>query len=142
MEKIVGYIGFGLFIILVLGYILKVILVSRAHHLLEHPEKDKTRCKGCKTNMDVTAIKLYVIPVHFEHTHEESAEYYLQNATPIASEEDIPSGNRACRMKVFRCPSCGKRHVEVLDFLRTSTMETPYNFEIYEYEALRELLER
>lgn len=142
MEKIIGYIGLGLLIFLIVGYILKVILVSRAHYLLEHPEKDKTRCKSCKANMDLTATKLYVIPVFFDKTHEESPEYYVENAEEIASEEDIPSGKRACRMKVFHCPSCGNRHVEVMDFLRTSTMETPYNFEMYEYEALRELLER
>lgn len=142
MEKIIGYIGLGLFILLVIAYILKVILISRAHDIMKNPEKDKTRCKSCKKYMDVTASKLYLIPVFFDKTHEESPEYYLKNAKEIASEEHIPSGNRACQMKVFRCPSCGNRHVEVTDFLRTSTMKTLCNFEVYEYEQLRELLER
>lgn len=142
IDRIIGYIGLALFIFLFLVTIIKYILFFRAQHLLKHPEKDKTRCQNCKTNMDITATKLYLIPVFFDKTHEKSAAYYLKNATRIETVEDIPSGNRACRMKVFRCPSCGSRHVEVFDFLKTQTMETPYSFEMYEYEQLRELLER
>lgn len=142
MEKIVGYIGLGIFILFVVCYIIKFVILTKSHSIMNNPEKDKTRCKKCKTNMDIITTKLYLIPVFFEAPHEESPAYYLENAQEIATEEDIPSGRRACYMKVFRCPSCGGRHVEVSEFLRTSTMKTLHNFGIYEYEELRELLER
>ena len=142
MEKIIGYIGLGALILFVIAYIVKFVLLTKTHSFLNNPEKDKTRCKKCKTNMDIIVSKLYLIPAFFEDEHEESPAYYLENAQEIATEEDIPSGRRACYMKVFRCPSCGIRHVEVSEFLRTSTMKTLHNFGIYEYEQLQELLER
>jgi len=142
MDNIIGYIFLGIFILFVVVYIIKFVLLTKTHSIMNNPEKDKTRCKKCKTNMDIIASKLYLIPVFFDKAHEKSPAYYLENAQEIATEEDIPSGRRACYMKVFRCPSCGIRHVEVTEFLRTSTMKTLHDFEIYEYEQLQELLER
>lgn len=49
---------------------------------------------------------------------EKSAGYYLNNATPIENTEQIPSGNRACRMFIFQCQSCGFKKFSIVDFLK------------------------
>ncbi len=97
-------------------------------------EKSVYRCKQCNYQMADTASYLFLIPAHFDEDHEESIHYYIRNARPIENTNQIPTGNRACRMSISQCQSCGYREVAVLDFLKVRDMELPKSGDIYPYE--------
>ena len=75
--------------------------------------------------------------MHRQQEHEESAEYYISNAKRIESEEQIPNGNRACRMYVFQCQDCGHKMVSVVDFLKVRENELIKGGDIYPYEKFQ-----
>lgn len=105
--------------------------------LLKHSEKSIEKCKQCKGKMVDTTSYLYLLPAHFDEEHEENAEYYLNNARQIESTEQIPSGNRACRMFIFQCQSCGHKIVSVVDFLKVREDELVKGGDIYPYEKFQ-----
>lgn len=104
-------------------------------------EKGNT-CDKCKGAMDTVSETLCLIPVSFDHEHDRSAEYYIINATPIQSVEQIPTGNRACRIAVLKCRICGCREVGVVDFLRVRDNEITENIDIFPYEPFSGFIER
>lgn len=91
-------------------------------------------CDKCKGVMDTVSEELYLIPVCFDHQHDRSAEYYIRNSTRIASVEQIPTGNRACRIVLLKCRICGCQEVGVVDFLRVRDQEITENIDIFPYE--------
>lgn len=109
--------------------------------LLSAAEKDAEKCKLCKGKMIDTVSYLYLIPVQFGNEHEESAEYYINNATRIESVDQIPNGNRACRMYVFQCQNCGHKKISVVDFLKVRDNEIVKGGDIYPYEKFSDFFE-
>lgn len=105
--------------------------------LLKHSEKSIEKCSQCKGKMVDTTSYLYLLPVHFGDEHEESAEYYLNNARQIENTEQIPNGTRACRMFLFQCQSCGHKIVSVVDFLKVREDELVKGGDIYPYEKFQ-----
>lgn len=108
--------------------------------LLKSAEKNAEKCEVCKGKMIDTTSYLYLLPVQFSDEHEESAEYYINNATRIESTEQIPNGNRACYMYVFQCQDCGHKMVSVVDFLKVRENELMKGGDIYPYEKFRDFL--
>ena len=106
--------------------------------LLLFAEKKAETCELCKGKMIDTVCYLYLIPAKFGEEHEESAEYYIKNGVKIDSTEQIPNGNRACRMFIFQCQSCGHKKVSVVDFLKVRDNELVKGGDIYPYEKFRE----
>lgn len=93
----------------------------------------RLRCRQCKGMMMNITSSLYVLPVHFDHIHERSAAYYRKNAKAIAGIEQVPSGNRACKMTVSQCSVCGYKEVEVIDFLPVRGQEVIEGADVYPY---------
>lgn len=112
-------------------------------HLLDRYTKKGVKkggkCGHCKGERIVKGTFLYLIPATFEHEHDQSAEYYVKNASPIENEEQIPTGRRACRMYLLQCQDCGNREVRVVDFLRVRDEEVIQTRQIYPYEKLQKL---
>ncbi len=82
------------------------------------------KCRECKERMEKRGLpRLFLIPVHSDHDYKESAAYYLNNCSPIGSEAEIPTGQRACRLWELSCAACGARQVMVEDFLRVRDSE-------------------
>ena len=108
--------------------------------ILKGSEKVGNKCKLCKNKMAETQSYLYLIPARIDEEHEESSAYYLKNATPIQSREQIPTGNRACVITVYQCQSCGYRDVAVVDFLRVRDKEIIKGGDVYPYEDFKEFL--
>lgn len=108
--------------------------------ILKGSEKLGNKCKICKEKMIETQSDLYLIPARIDDVHEESSAYYLKNATPIQDRDQIPTGNRACIITVYRCPSCGYRDVSVVDFLRVRDMEIIKGGDVYPYEEFKDFL--
>lgn len=106
--------------------------------LLKSAEKRAEICEICKGKMVDTTCYMYLIPVKFDDDHEESAEYYIKNGTRIDSTDQIPNGNRACRMYVFQCQSCGHKMVSVVDFLKVRENELVKGGDIYPYEKFQD----
>lgn len=103
---------------------------------------DDPKCSKCKGSMQTESTYLYLLPISFGAEHEECAEYYLNNAVPIDDVEDIPTGRRACYIKVLRCSDCSRREVSVIDFLKVREDEVPKSAGCYPYEPFREFLNR
>ncbi len=91
-------------------------------------------CDKCGGRMDTISETLCLIPVSFDHEHDRSAEYYIKNAMPIRSVEQIPTGNRACRIVVLKCSICDSKEVGVVDFLRVRDQEITESIDIFPYE--------
>lgn len=102
---------------------------------------DDPKCTRCKGPMQMEKENLYVLPVSFGETHKECAEYYLNNAARIGTLQDIPTGRRACFIRVFRCATCGYRDVTVIDFLKVREEMVPKSAGCYEYEQFRGFLQ-
>ncbi len=99
-------------------------------------------CDKCKGGMDTISETLCLIPVSFDHKHERTAEYYINNSTPIQSVEQIPTGNRACRIAVLKCRICDRKEVGVVDFLRVRDTEITESIDIFPYEPFSGFIER
>ena len=98
----------------------------------------KIRCRQCKGEMTDIASSLYLLPVYFDHIHERSAAYYRKNAKAIVGIEQVPTGNRACRMTVLQCPACGCKEVRVIDFLPVRGQEVIEGTGIYSYSEFED----
>ncbi|MBO5246093.1 MAG: hypothetical protein J6B28_02400 [Eubacterium sp.] len=108
--------------------------------ILKVSEKSCEKCKQCKGKLVDTASYLYLIPVMFDQEHEESAAYYINHAVRIENEEQIPNGNRACRIDVLQCQDCGHRVVSVVDFLKVREDALIKGGDIYPYEEFKDFL--
>jgi hypothetical protein len=84
--------------------------------------------------------RLFLIPVNADHDYTESVDYYLKNCTPIDSESEIPTGQRACRFWELYCPGCGHRCVRVDDFLKVRDTEVLEKCNVYDAQELEDLL--
>ena len=81
-----------------------------------------------------------MLPIHQDNHYEASAEYYRKACYPIGRVEEIPVGQRACRMWPLVCPECGARMVLVVDFLRVRGQEVPEETVVCAYTPLAALL--
>lgn len=99
------------------------------------------RCDTCRTRMQRKgAPRLFLLPVYNDKSYEFSAGYYAKSCRPLSRAEDIPVGQRACRMWPLACPACGARAVLVVDFLRVRGQEVPEAAVVCEYAPLAGLL--
>lgn len=79
----------------------------------------EAKCEHCGTLM-VKKEKsyLFLLPIFHDDEYEVSASYYLSYCRPINGIEDIPVGQRACKMEILDCPQCQQCDVQVEDFLQ------------------------
>lgn len=99
------------------------------------------RCDMCKARTQRKgAPRLFLIPVFNDKNYDLSAEYYAKSCRPLSRVEDIPVGQRACRMWPLVCPECGARAVLVVDFLRVRGQEVPEAAVVCDYAPLAALL--
>lgn len=99
------------------------------------------RCEVCRARMRKRGMpRLFLLPVHQNKSYEASATYYSKVCRPLAKVEDIPVGQRACRMWPLVCPECEARAVLVVDFLRVRGQEVPEETVVCDYAPLAALL--
>lgn len=98
------------------------------------------KCNRCKSIMETDEKYLFLLPVNFGDTHEESASYYIENALPIENEAQIPNGRRACHMYLFKCPACSNQLVSIVDFLKVRENYSIKGGDVYPYDFLRSFL--
>lgn len=99
------------------------------------------RCDLCKARTHIlSAPQLFLLPVHNDKRYTPSAEYYSRACRPLARVEDIPIGQRACRMWPLVCPKCEARAVLVVDFLRVRGEEVPEETVVCDYAPLAAVL--
>lgn len=111
---------------------------------LSRGKKGEASCIHCKG----TAVKepygpcLFLLPLHFGETYEDSEEFLRRNMKPINSKEQIPTGMRACWLDVYRCRRCDKRQVQITDFLDVRGEENVKKCYNFSYETFRPLVEQ
>lgn len=108
------------------------------NHLLNH---ETIKCKQCKGEMTSRKQYLALIPAYFDDEHEETAEYYINNITPISDESEIPTGRRDCCIHVFQCGNCGNKLISVVDFLKVRDKILVKGGDTYPYEHFRKHIE-
>lgn len=103
-----------------------------------------TRCIACKekTAMETGYPRLFLLPISFGDTYEHPEAYLSANMIPIQSKDQIPSGKRACRVEVYRCPACGTRQVEITDFLLVRGEESMKGRYSFSYEPFARVFEK
>lgn len=111
------------------------------YFFVSHANTETMKCKKCKGTMTSRQQYLALLPVRFDESHEESVSYYIHETTPIESEEEIPTGRRACYFYVFQCDSCSNKLISVVDFLKVRDQVLIKGGEIYPYEDFREYIE-
>lgn len=94
----------------------------------------RTRTQSCGSP------QLFLLPVYQDHDYTPSAEYYRKSCRPITQVNEIPIGQRACRMWQFVCPECGARAASVVDFLMVRGQEITEKIVVCDYAPLADLL--
>lgn len=99
------------------------------------------RCDVCRARTRKRGEpRLFLLPIHQDKDYTPSAEYYASACRPLERVEDIPVGQRACRMWALECPQCGEQAVLVADFLRVRGQEVPEQTAVCDYAPLAGLL--
>lgn len=129
-------------VIIAFPVIVRFLVIPILNYIVRHSNSDTQKCKMCKGEMVDIESFLYLIPVCFNNKYKESAEYYKRNFRRITDTSQIPSGNRACRLFVFQCKSCGYKNVSIVDFLQVRGRELLQGGNIYPYEEFREYIEK
>lgn len=112
------------------------------YFLINHSNSETMKCKRCKGTMSSKHQYLALLPVSFDEKHEESADYYQNCTIPLESEDQIPTGRRACYMHIFQCENCTNRLVSVVDFLKVRDQYLTKGGDIYPYEDFRMYIEK
>ena len=89
----------------------------------------------------MTSLQFFFVWAGFDEGHEESAAYYLNHTVPIESEDDIPTGRRACYIYVFQCGNCTNRLISVVDFLKVRDQFVVKGGDTYPYEDFKSYIE-
>ncbi len=111
---------------------------------LSRGKKGEASCIYCKGK----AVKepygpcLFLLPLHFGETYEDSEEFLRRNMQPIYKKEQIPTGMRACWLEVYRCERCENRQVKITDFLDVRGEEHVKKCYDFSYESFRPLVEQ
>lgn len=99
------------------------------------------RCDICRTRTQKQGEpQLFLLPVYQDKDYTPSADYYARVCRPISQVNDIPVGQRACRMWSLMCHECGARAVLVVDFLLVRGQEVTEKIEVCDYAPLSGLL--
>ena len=117
-------------------------LASFIKNLLRE-KKGQITCIHCKAAADKISHYpyLFLIPVTFGNHYSDPEKYLLKNMSPIMSKQQIPTGQRACKVDVFSCPRCNKLMVEITDFLQVRGEECSEEYHIFDHDPFRPLLE-
>lgn len=110
--------------------------------LIIHSARGTAQCPKCRGKMykDGTEQYLFLLPVFFGDTYENAENFLLHNLKPIASLDDIPSGQRAVRAVIYRCSTCSKKQVDFTDFLLVRGSEDFRGRYFFSYEPFAGLL--
>lgn len=101
-------------------------------------------CMHCQSvaSKVTTPAYLFLLPVSFGAKYEDAQNYLLSHMKPILGKEEIPSGRRACHVEVYQCGKCGKKQVQVTDFLQVRGEESLEGTYIFPFEPFQQLLSR
>ena len=90
-------------------------------------------CKECQSEMEERSKKLYMLPMTVGHyVSHKDPEYYKENLIPVNRKSDIPTGNYACGITVYRCPECLHQLVKLSIFLPVRDQEKYEEFLYFE----------
>lgn len=114
-------------------------LIVRA--MIKAAEKKGNICDACKGSMIEVSEHLRMLPVRFDEGHDRSAYYYIHSTVPVKELSEVPSGNRACKIFLLQCQSCGCKEVAVMDILPVRGQEILKNGDVFQYGEFREFYE-
>ena len=105
--------------------------------------KGEVTCMYCKAAASKVSNReyLFLIPVFFGEKYENEESYLCSHMKPIMRKDQIPSGQRACRVKVYNCSKCDKKQVGITDFLQVREEESIKGGYVFAYEPFRHLIE-
>lgn len=81
-------------------------------------------CPTCTKEMDLEKKELYMLPMIVGHyVSHQNADYYKRNLIKVTKKADIPTGQYACGMYVYKCKNCNKKVVKLSIFLPVRDVE-------------------
>ena len=99
------------------------------------------KCEQCKIPLQGWGKPhLFLLPIFHDDDYEVSKDYYISFCQPIQSTQEIPTGQRACKMIILDCSKCYRRYVQVEDFLMVRGTELLKVFARYDYQRFHQLL--
>lgn len=106
-------------------------------------KRGEITCISCKAAVPKSSQReyLFLIPVSFSDQYDNPESYLRSHMKPIMGKDQIPTGQRACKAEVYRCPQCGKDQVGIIDFLQVRGEEYTRGSYVFAYESFRTLLE-
>ena len=104
--------------------------------------KGKAVCIHCRAAASKISTHeyLFLIPVFFGDKYDDEENYLPTHMTPIRGKDQIPSGQRACRVEVYLCPRCDKKQVHITDILMVRGEEYTKGAYVFAYEPFSRLI--
>lgn len=104
----------------------------------------KATCVGCKGTASklTTPQYLFLLPISFGTKYDDPESYLRSHMVPILRKDQIPTGRRACHVDVYQCEKCGKKQVNITDFLQVRGEESLEATYAFPYENFEPLLKR
>lgn len=125
---------------MVLEYLLSiiVIVIAKIFSIFD----SSLKCKKCKCKMKQKQSQefYYLIPIWLDDEYEVTESFYLNNLQLIQNKQQIPTGQRACKMQIYQCEHCGDKKVCIIDFLNVRGHESERNVVVFEYKPFEGLL--
>ncbi len=106
-------------------------------------QKGEATCMYCKAAAPKASNHsyLFLIPVYFGDKYGDAENYLRTHMRPIMENRQIPTGQRACRIELYRCSRCDKKQVDITDFLQVRGADYIKGIYMFAYEPFRHLLE-
>lgn len=106
-------------------------------------KRGEITCMYCKAAASKSSQReyLFLIPISFGDQYGDAENYLRSHMWPIMGKDRIPTGQRACRVEVYRCHKCDKEQVGITDFLQVRGEEYTKGGYVFAYESFRTLLE-
>lgn len=130
-------------IIIVIVVIAALVLGAKIVRELFRAIRDEVTCIYCKAAASKSSKReyLFLIPVFFGDQYDDAENYLRSRMKPIMGKDQIPTGQRACKVEIYRCSKCDKELVNITDFLQVRGAEYVKEGYVFAYESFRHLLE-
>lgn len=130
-------------IIIVIVVVIALVLGAKIVREVFRTMRGEATCIYCKAAAPKSSKReyLFLIPVFFGDQYDDAENYLRSHMKPIMGKDQIPTGQRACKVEIYRCSKCDKELVEITDFLQVRGAEYVKGGYVFAYESFRHLLE-
>lgn len=140
MDELVYYLPVIILVIVVAAALFWGVEIVRE---VIRAKRGEITCMYCKAAASKSSQReyLFLIPISFGDQYGDAENYLRSHMRPIMGKDQIPTGQRACKLELYRCSKCDKEQVGITDFLQVRGEEYTKGCYVFSYESFRTLLE-